>query len=138
MAARRFDSLTRSLAADASRRTLLAGASSGLLAVLSLALAGESAGAKKKRKKRKTCQKGETRCGKKCVRGSCCPGEPCGPFCTCLRSVEGRTFCGPISFMAFCDQCGSSANDCQADERCAKDDQCGPGVTAVCTPICVS
>jgi hypothetical protein len=62
MIARRFDSLTRSLSAEPSRRALLAGVSSGLLAALSPALRKEAAGAKNK-KKRKKCRNGETRCG---------------------------------------------------------------------------
>jgi hypothetical protein len=105
----------------------------GLLASLvGLALAADDATAKRRRKK---CKKSEKRCGKKkCVKGDCCPGKPCGEFCECLRTVGGRTICVARNVKLICEQCDSNA-DCNEPLRCVKT-SCGQGITASCLAPC--
>ena len=61
MDAERFDELIRSFRSGSSRRRLLAGLASGMLAALPFALDGEEAKAKKKRKKKRK-EEGASRC----------------------------------------------------------------------------
>lgn len=95
----------------------------------------DSANAKNKRKrKKKKCKKSEKRCGKKCVKGTCCPGKSCGEDCECGRTVEGRGFCF-AKVLNICAQCTSSA-ECEEGSQCVQiDPPCGE-VTAVCKPPC--
>jgi hypothetical protein len=93
----RFDAWTR-------RRFGLA--AGGLLAAtLGLGFQGTSA-------KKKHCGKHETKCGKKCVKGTCCPDKPCGAGCACTRSLSGTFACIAEVPVA-----------CQT--TCAKDADCG-------------
>ena len=106
-------------------------------AILRLALASDGAARKKHRHKRKKrCQPGQTRCGKTCVAGTCCPGNSCGEACSCGRTVEGGSFCYTTAFASICRQCDSSA-DCGAEGfQCVQTDACGPSVTALCFAPC--
>ena len=105
---RLFDTLTRRLRDAVDRRSLLASLFSA--PALGILIApGISAGKKK-------CRKGKKRCGKRCVRGTCCPDKPCGGGeCICSRSIEGKTFCSK-SNMVLCEI-----------GICASSDECGPG-----------
>jgi hypothetical protein len=116
-----FDSWTR-------RRFGLA--AGGIAAVLASLALPDQAPAKRKR-----CKKSEKRCGRKCVKGSCCPGKPCGgdDFCRCGRTIGGKTICfQPI--VALCEQCNGDA-DCNSPLRCIRAGDCG-AVTAICLPPC--
>lgn len=122
----RFDAWTR-------RRFGFGLTTGGLLASLvGLAAVADEAAAKRKRKK---CKQNEKRCGKKCVKGDCCPGKPCGEPCDCRRTVGGATFCVALNIKVPCIECTSTA-DCQPPRRCVKDAFCGPDVTAICRPPC--
>ena len=122
MDADRFDSLTRSLPAAASRRGLLAGLASGLVAALPLVLSGEDAPAKKKKGKGKNKHKKTDNCKKKgwarCPADSlfgCCP--PDVPLCCPEHDAQA---CCPTELPICCPygccpnrptiQCGPDAN----------------------------
>jgi hypothetical protein len=125
MDATRFDTWTR-------RRFGLA-TGSLLAAALGLGVA-ESVGAKHKKKH---CKQSETKCGKKCVKGTCCPDKPCGApgtDCACERTVEGKTFCAEQHIAILCAQC-SGSGDCDSGEGCVADTQC-TGLTQRCQPGC--
>ena len=111
MDAARFDVLLRFLAVGASRRGLLAGLTSGVLAVLPLALSAENAEAKKRRKRK----------GKR-KKKSCLP-EP--PTATCAgRCGTWTNNCGQPVACPSCtggQQClsnGSCATACVAHSDC--------------------
>lgn len=128
----RFDALTRSLIAAASRRTILGITLGGVLGLLG---PGRDAAAAKKRRCRpkcgvcQRCQKGkchQTKSGKKrCKRGKCQPradGTECGgPCLACLGGVctaKTGTACGAGTE---CLSNGSCARTCTVDA------ECGPG-----------
>jgi hypothetical protein len=124
----RFDGWTR-------RRFGLA--TGGLFAALFGVTTTERTAAKHHRHhKPKRCTKTETTCGKKCVKGICCPGTDCSPDCECRRAVEGDTFCFFTNSLVSCEQCESST-DCPDGQRCAKSSLC-VGSTALCLPECVN
>jgi hypothetical protein len=129
----RFDAWTR-------RRFGLA--AGGLAsAILGLAAVGEGEARKKhrrkhKRKHRKRCKPGETRCGKKCVQGTCCPGYYCGEACSCGRTVEGGSFCFTTAFESICRQCESSGDCGDEGFQCVQTDACGALITAICFAPC--
>lgn len=112
------------------------GLAAGSLFAALLALASvDDVMARKKRKRR--CTKHEKRCGKKCIKGSCCPGKACGELgesCECGRTVEGKSFCFTALINGVCLQCESSAA-CEGEFQCVKTDECG-GVTAICHAPC--
>lgn len=107
MEAERFDRLSRALFTIFSRRGLLTGCVSGLLALCPLNLAIEDAAARKKRrkkKKKKKCKGGKKKCGKTCIpKTSCCTDASCGGCETC--------------------QNGACVSGCQSGQAC-QDDQC--------------
>ncbi|MGH2616380.1 MAG: hypothetical protein ACRDJC_14145 [Thermomicrobiales bacterium] len=110
----------------------------GLLAsLLGLTALPDAATAKRKKRNRKKCKNNQKRCGtKKCVKGDCCPGKPCGEDCECQRTIGGNTICIDLTFIMMCTQCNSNA-DCEAPLRCVKAN-CGGGGTAVCKRPCGS
>jgi hypothetical protein len=115
-------------------------ATAGLAATRSGMVGLGAASAKHKhrhRHKKKKCTTQQTRCGKRCVTGDCCPDQPCGESgldCTCGRTSDGATFClAPI--VAVCKQCESS-DDCNEPFRCVQVSDCGEAVTAICLPAC--
>jgi hypothetical protein len=102
----RFDALTRSLTTGASRRGLLTGVTSGLLAVLPLSLTGAEAKKKRKNKKPKNCR---TEVG--------CVPEPrnttCGGHCGDRINNCGQTIgCPTCSGERVCLSNGSCAWPC--------------------------
>jgi hypothetical protein len=128
----RFDDFSRALTTAVARRGLLRGVA-GIVVTGGSGLFLKSGGAVAGRKRR-GCRKGRKRCGKKCVRGSCCPGKPCGgQFCSCRRSLAGKTFCS-LNLAVPCEQCPAAG--CEPGFRCVPG-ECGvAGVTAVCRPEC--
>lgn len=123
----RFDAWTR-------RRFGLA--SGGLLATL--AGFGTDAGtdAKPDRKPKK-CTRKEVKCGKKCVKGECCPGKACDEACTCQRTTSGATAC--LSDEVFlCDEATacSKNSDCGRFGRCVPSD-CPSPKNNVCVARCL-
>jgi hypothetical protein len=126
-----FDQLARWFLSIADRRHLLRRSSSAVgVVVLGLASASDDAAGKKRRKKR--CRNDKKRCGKKCVRGNCCPGRPCGgsETCSCLRTTEGDTVCTEI--VRICGECVDSS-DCASIQRCVLEDGC---IAPVCATLC--
>jgi hypothetical protein len=105
----RFDAVSRMLGLGTTRRGALG-------ALLGVASTGQAADAAARRRRRRRCRKGKKRCGKRCVRGTCCPGKPCGTDCRCARSVEGDTVC-ITTLPSLVDPCVSS-QDCDPFERC--------------------
>lgn len=94
------------------------------------------------RKKKKKCKKSEKRCGKKCVKGTCCPGKACGGGeCQCTRTVEGKPFCKPSDARlglicggaGSCPACAAS-DTCEDDFKCVQDETFGALV--ICQPPC--
>jgi hypothetical protein len=124
MDAPRFDAWTRR------RFGVLTG---GLLAAVAGLTIAEEATAKK----HKHCKKSETKCGKKCVKGACCPGASCkvnGERCDCGKTLDGEAF-GASRAQALCEPC-TSDDDCLERDRCAKVTGCPLGVTAICLRPC--
>lgn len=117
---------------DASTRRRFGLAAGGLVASLAGRATVADGAAKRKRKK---CKKPEKRCGKRCVKGNCCPGKPCGGAgaCYCGRTIGGKTICLQPSNVV-CVQCDGDAG-CAAPLRCARAPGCAP-VTAICLPPC--
>ena len=80
------------------------------------------------------CPAGTVTCSGACVRGTCCLGTPCsGANCQCTTATEGDTFCVNNNIASLCVQCPNAG--CTPGTRCEAT-TCGPGVTAVCRPIC--
>lgn len=147
MDAIRFDALTKSWIAEASRRRTLAGVVAAALGALGISRAENVAAAKSGKCKKKCnqcefCQKGtcKKKNGKKrCKKGKCKPAEgrtPCNgdDTCMCDRAIEGDAFCADNSIVILCVE-GACANSgaCGAGSRCVR---CGgPGATA-CVPVC--
>jgi predicted outer membrane repeat protein len=77
MDTKRFDTFTQSLSPGASRRGLLAGLASGLLATVPLAFSDEDAAAKKGKCKKKRRKNGKKRKCKGCTPTSCRQGQLC-------------------------------------------------------------
>jgi hypothetical protein len=119
---------------DAWTRRRFGFTTSGLLATLIGLAAVDDVQAKHKHKHKK-CKKNEKRCGKKCVKGNCCLGKPCGDQCECRRTIGGATFCVALTIKTACLQCASDA-DCEAPFRCVQADGCVPDATANCQPPC--
>lgn len=129
MDATQFDTLVRSLSRGASRRGLLAGLASGLLAVLSLGSSGEDAEGKKKRKRRNK---------KNPAPSGSSPSPPPSPLPSppspCTPNCSGK-ICGAN------DGCGAPCNtgscpppfSCQTGGFC----NCSPG-TLFCGSQCLS
>ena len=89
---------------DAWTRRRFGRAAGGLLtALIGLGTAEQTAA--KHHHKPKKCKKTETKCGKKCVKGTCCPHTDCGLDCGCVRAVEGDTFCTAKNALVSCEQC---------------------------------
>ena len=123
MDAERIATLLCSLATGSSRRGLVAGLASNLLAVLPLVLRGEDAAAKKNKRKRKKRKKtrcspncsdrtcGNDGCGGSC--GSCaanqtcgggvCVALPCGAGGSCRVFVTSTTYTGGLGVLAGAD-----------------------------------
>jgi hypothetical protein len=100
--------------------------------IVSVVAGARSTPAASKRRRRKRCKGGKRRCGKRCVRGTCCPGRACGsaePNCRCGRTVEGRAFCqtGGVVKVAPC----QASADCESGHACIPD-----GDLSFCTPPC--
>jgi hypothetical protein len=74
------------------------------------------------------CKKTQTKCGKKCVKGTCCPGQGCGTECTCDRTVEGDAVCTPTAVKLV--PCTTS-KDCDPGQRCVALGQ------RTCVPLCL-
>jgi hypothetical protein len=107
---RHFDDLTRSLAAALTRRGILAGLASGVVAASPLVMS-EFTTAKKKKKKKK---KKPSALAKSCA-------ATCGPGCTtCYERPNGAIFCG-----------GAASADC--NKPCTTDTDCAGTPGAVCT-----
>ncbi len=126
-----FDALSRRVDRALGRRAVL---QAPLLAtVLASALAGgnpEAAG--KRRRKRKTCRNGTTKCGKQCLPpGSCCVDSECG---ICQRCDSGA--CVPQSDGSACADGGVCRNQvCKPDRSlgCSvAQDSCGPAGSVLC------
>jgi hypothetical protein len=148
---RKFDNFVRSLSSRGSRRGLLAGFVSSLLAALAVAPNDEDAAA---RNRRRRCQR---RCGtcKRCRRGRCRPkpdGTTCGSGKTCQRGrcvcLAGTTDCGGVCVNTATDprNCGTCGKRCQINAvcmagicDCARGSCTGGGPDATCCatgPIC--
>src|SRR5689334_14317808 len=97
------------LARAASRRDVMRGLVAALTVTTAARMAPTAA-------RHKHCGTGEKRCGKRCVRGSCCPGKPCGPtrLCQCVRTVDGDAFCA-ANEKVLCIQC-SGGTSCSTGE----------------------
>jgi hypothetical protein len=126
-----IDAIATELGASLPRRRL--GIAAGGLAAL-LGLTRSPADARKRR--RRKCKKNEKRCGRKCVKGTCCPGKPCGsaggPPCECRKATDGRAFCAD-DLPALCEQCPAAG--CGANRRCVPETACA-GITAICRGAC--
>jgi hypothetical protein len=121
----RFDAWTR-------RRFGLAGG--GLLAAtLGLGLRETRA----KKHKPKKCKKRELTCGKKCVKGECCPSDDCGGTCACGRTIDGTTAClGEFEVDCQAATGCTSNGDCFLQERCVPSD-CPGKKRNICAPRCL-
>lgn len=125
----RFDDLFRILASGLSRRATLAALANGFIGAGVLALRGDDAEARKKRKrkkKNKKCKSGAKKCGKQCIpRSACCgdcPGDKlggtpcgesgdCGPDQTCS---DGNCICpNPIDIACGALCCDSNIQVCE-------------------------
>jgi hypothetical protein len=82
--------------------------------------------------KKKTCKKNEKRCGKMCVKGTCCPGKTCLQNCICERTVEGKSFCG-AAVPVLVEPCPSSSV-CEPGWKCIK--LSGSDRSTTCAPPC--
>ncbi len=123
----RFDALVRSLTGSRPRRAIFAALGAAGLAATGLGLPVTAA------HKHRRCRPGEKRCGKKCVRGTCCPDQRCGGGpCHCRKTVEGSTAC-IADQLVVCEQCESS-EACGTGELCVRV-RC-EDVTAICVPAC--
>ncbi len=114
MDAERFDRLSRRLS---TRRGVVGGAIGGLVSLLSLAVPGEGAGAK-----RKACTRSQKRCGKKCIpKKACCSltqrrcGNKCVPKKACCPGTEKKCGAKCIPASGCCDP-----NECGAFNICVK------------------
>jgi hypothetical protein len=161
MDASRFDSLSRSLFASPSRRSVLALATGGGLGAL-LPLAKREVVAKRK-KKRKKCKCGTVNCpaGSKNCDGACVPNDACCPACTsgftclsngscaiacedtcpsagciCNSNVEGKGNCIVQSFCEIVGEACTSTADCPQGQQCQLT-SCPPTGTR-CMPLCTS
>ena len=120
----RFDAWTR-------RRFGLA--TGGLLAT-ALGLGLHETSAKKHQPKK--CKKRELKCGKKCVKGGCCPGTSCDDKCTCGRTTSGKTEClGVMDCQGPFTKCTKNG-DCSITERCVASG-CPGKKGNVCWPRCL-
>ena len=94
-------------------------AAGGLLATLAGIEVLPPVAAKHHHHKKKRCTKTESRCGTKCVAGTCCPGKACGlGTCRCTRAIEGDAFC-QADEEVIVDPCADSG-DCSITERCIR------------------
>ena len=105
----------------------------GLLATLAGLGAGPLALARS-RQQGKTCRPHHVRCGKHCVKGTCCPGKACGSGCFCTKTVEGVADCFRAVPFACHTNCQTSA-DCGKDGRCIAA-ACQDPPATVCLPLC--
>lgn len=124
---------------DAWTRRRFGRASGGLLAgLLGIGRGSESIARHHHHNKSNKCKKSETRCGKKCVKGECCPRSFCGGGeCNCLRATNGKTVCLARELIACPDvsECTTNA-DCNITERCIPTSCPGPRVN-VCATRCI-
>jgi hypothetical protein len=132
MDAEPFDTLTRALVCAPSRRGLLVGLVSGLLAALPLVLAGDDVAASEKRRKKRR-KRRRNRCSPNCSdRG--CGSDGCGGACgECAANQvcqEGICICTPNCVGKVCgpDGCGGSCGSCAGDALCDSG-------TCVCTTV---
>ncbi len=114
MDAERFDRLSRRLS---TRRGVVGGAIGSLVSLLSLAVSGDDAGAK-----RKACTRSQKRCGKKCIpKKACCSltqrrcGTKCVPKKACCPGTEKQCGVKCIPASGCCDP-----NECGAFNICVK------------------
>jgi hypothetical protein len=130
-----IDVLTRWSYPELGRRLVLARVCGSIGVALGLLMPDDASG--KNTQPRKRCGNGKKRCGKKCVRGDCCPGKPCrgSGTCTCARSVHGTRVCTE-TLGGVCVQCETTALSCAAGQRCVQVSDCGSGITAICKPLC--
>jgi hypothetical protein len=84
--------------------------------------------------KKKRCKKSETKCGKKCVKGTCCPDTPCATLCTCERTTAGKTACMAAVPIACETNCAKDA-DCPKTDHCIAF-TCGDEPFQGCIPRC--
>jgi hypothetical protein len=146
--ANHFDSLARTLADAATRRTAVSGLLGGGLATVLSRLGFQDAEAKKKRKRRKkkkTCKGGKKKCGKTCIpKANCCRSTDCGENekCAsgaCVPCLPQGTAC--TSDAECCtDICDAYTNRCQQVRiSCESDEQCPGGrcCTAFSDPQCL-
>jgi hypothetical protein len=127
-----FDTIVRGFGSSLTRRRFGVVAGGSAASVLGLIRPEETAARKRRRKK---CQKSQKRCGNKCVKGTCCPGKPCGGVdCACIKAADGKTFCVNLGQEDLCAQC--PAEGCGPANRCVPTSACGAGITAVCRGVC--
>jgi hypothetical protein len=128
-----IDAIATEMGASLPRRRLGI-AAAGLAALLGL---HRSTAVDARKRRRRKCRKNEKRCGRKCVKGTCCPGKPCGsagsPVCKCTKATDGRTFCENLDIASLCLQCPAAG--CGPSSRCIPV-SCGMNVTAACVAVC--
>ncbi|MDF3042368.1 MAG: hypothetical protein K0Q71_5074, partial [Thermomicrobiales bacterium] len=138
----RFDGLTRSLGAGASRRGLgRALAGGGLGALLGSAFGPFDADARKKKHKKKRKKNTQQRCARNCVERTC-GNDGCGGSCgTCGANqvCQGGTCCTPEPRSATCGgRCGTWTNNCGQPVTCAT---CAAGQQCLsngsCAIVCI-
>jgi hypothetical protein len=140
----RFDDFARTLVTTPSRRGVLAGLVTALLACLPLALVGEKVAGKKRKRKRKK-KKKRSHCTPQCDGKTCGPngcGGTCGT-CDADRACQAGT-CECIAGHAACvDICCGECQVCDSDicimEPGSDDQPCGGGTCyggACCPPSC--
>jgi hypothetical protein len=152
---RRFDFLTRQLSDGASRRRVLAGLSSGLLATLTLKMSVDDVSAKKKGKgkgkgSKKRCKSNQKRCRAKCIpKSQCCSDFDCSSFNCGNEFCLGDGTCGCLPGQTkHLGRCGTqptcksvlsivgSAVECCSNQTIQDDGgqlRCAPGTVACLT-----
>jgi hypothetical protein len=128
----RFDDVARGLIRSDSRRGLARQVIAvALVSVDAIRFHDAAEAGRKRRERRRRCRKKKNRtwCGNKCVRGTCCPGKPCGEQCQCLTTITGGGFCVDTSIGVMTPGCSSMAS-CNPGWGCVRgalSHQCQPG-----------
>lgn len=124
-----FDRLVRDLGSRVTRRRVM-GSIAAMAGVAGSGTLAEAA-------RHKHCRSGKVRCGKKCVRGTCCPGKKCdsSDACECFKTVAGDSFCTAKIQLVECVQCNSDA-EFHSGRRCVRSDLCA-GLTSLCIAPCL-